>query len=108
MPARIIDFDPGHPAQRFSIALNGAVFTLKFYKSSRTQKWYMSVLDSRGTHLLSGIRLVSAWSLLASQDYSDKMPEVFLYLLDSTGAQRPADGELLGNDVKIHYAYSED
>ncbi len=102
MATKIIDFTPTPAAQRFSIALSGVNYVFRFYKSSRTQAWYLSIYDSADTPLLEGVRVVSLYPLLYRHTCNPLLSLYNLYALDTSGLTRPASGDLLGNDIKLY------
>ena len=52
------------PYYEQEVELDGVQFKLQFQYIDRDDAWYMTVLDTNGTLLRAGIKVVLSWSLL--------------------------------------------
>jgi hypothetical protein len=50
------------PAHRYSVALDGVQYRVRFIYRERTASWYLDLWDQDGTLLLAGRRLSPNWS----------------------------------------------
>jgi hypothetical protein len=57
-----LPFTPDYPAQRYTVALDGAQYDLRLVWRARTASWYLDLADASGTWLLRGRRLSSGAS----------------------------------------------
>lgn len=64
-------------------ALDGVDYQLVFDFNQREGKWYFSLLNIEGNHLMTGRKVVSQWMLNALET-SEDLPPGALYCLDST------------------------
>lgn len=48
----------------FTIELDEVVFTYSFFFNTRSNHWYLNILDIDGNPLREGIKIVSNWPLL--------------------------------------------
>tara|TARA_Y100000590_G_scaffold406333_1_gene495415 strand:- start:499 stop:831 length:333 start_codon:yes stop_codon:yes gene_type:complete len=99
----IIDFNPAAVAQRFSLALAGSVFSLRIYKSSRTQKWYFSLYNNLGVAMLEGRRIVTALPMLYGYRAEDRPAGALMALSTTQNFFAEPSGNNLGEDIKIFF-----
>ena len=61
MPQRL-PFAHDLPAQRYTVALDGAQYEVRLVWRARTASWYLDLADADGRWLVRGRRLSPAWS----------------------------------------------
>jgi len=83
-------------------SLDGVPFELEFRWNERDGAWYMSIADTDGNPLRSGIRLAVDSPLLHSL-VSDTRPNGELYAIDIEDSGEEAGFDDLGQRVVLYY-----
>lgn len=83
-------------------SLDGVTFELALSWNDRDQGWYLSIADSNGDPIRSGIRLAFDWPLLI-QVVDERRPAGELYAEDLDGTGIDAGLEDLGGRVRLYY-----
>lgn len=65
MAISTIPVAPGVPSQRLRVTLDRREYVLDFRWSMREERWYLDLRDGSGVLLVGGIKVVTAWPLLA-------------------------------------------
>lgn len=85
MAVHTIPVRAGVPHFREEVELDGVTYGLEFRWNERANGWFMSLSDAEGDVLLSGIRLVIDWPLLA-RFKGERLPRGHLVVVDTSGA----------------------
>jgi len=75
------------PFYSFSITLTGVTYQLEFLYNTRSSRWIMSIYDSVGNPILSGITLVIGRNLTGQYRYLD-IPAGVFFVVDNTSQQQ--------------------
>ena len=103
MAVFILPTSTTQPFYSFEVVLDGGTFTLEFKFNERDSAWYFSILTVDGTHLRSGLRVVTEWNLLRLwADYTSR-PSGSITSLGLGGIARPAAIDELGKEVLLGY-----
>jgi hypothetical protein len=91
-----------------SVVLDGSNYILRFQYNQRESVYYLSIMDAAlGTDILSGIKLVSNWSLIQRYNGGDIVglpPGELLVVPNSTNDSPPTFGELgIGYPYTLYY-----
>lgn len=88
-------------AFRFETELEGVIFKFAFQWNERDSHWYMTLADSEGAAIVSGIKVVARTPLLRGISDARRPPgDIMAY--DTTGAGDPGL-EDLGENVLLLY-----
>lgn len=89
----------------FQVELEGAIYNLDFYFNTRLERWVFDILDQGEAPLLVGIPLLTGQSLAFGYTIEGLPPGEF-QAVDTTGQNRHADRDTLGNEIKVVYLES--
>ncbi len=90
------------PKQRFTIALDGAVYGFSFLYNTRAEAWMMTIRSADEQILAAGIAVRLGVDLLAP--YSDaRFPAGRLFVVNFSEQYTEADRDNFGRDVGIVY-----
>ena len=87
------------------VTLDGVALTLEFRWNSRSEAWYLDLLNADGDTVASGRKLIVDWPLMLRgfRDTSEDLPRGELYTLDTSGGGvRPGRNDL-GSRVRLYY-----
>ncbi len=87
---------------RFQAAFDGVLYTCELSFNSRCKYWVLSLYDAAGEPIVSGVRCVANYSLLARCSFESRPPGKLL-LVDSAGTKLDPDALSLGSRVKMAY-----
>lgn len=85
-----------------SVELESIVFGFRFQFNNRDQSWFFDLLDSEALPIRQGIKVVTNFPLLRLIAREDRPPGE-LYAIDTTGADRRAGLEDLGDELSFVY-----
>lgn len=86
----------------FQVELDGSLYFFDFRYNTRMERWICDILDSEQSPLLSGIVMLTNFSLLAGFNDPD-LPPGDLYCIDQSEKNRNPDRQSFGEDVKLVY-----
>lgn len=86
----------------FFTNLDGERYGFEFKWNEREERWYMSVLDSSGTDLLSGRKVVVGLSLIGRFS-SSALPPGRIMAVDTQGTDTAPGLNDLGQRVQVLY-----
>lgn len=90
------------PWYTLSVELDGATYGLELKWNEISEGWFLSLSDSRGVPIVSGLRLVEGWPL--AKRYADaRLPAGNLIAIDTTGRHVDPTREDLGTRVQLYY-----
>ena len=95
----------GYPAYDFAVELDGALFSFAMRWNDRDAAWYMSIADSLGVLIVSGVRVVPGWDLLR-RSVDPRRPQGAIVAVDTTGGGMPGLTDL-GARVLLVYDSDE-
>lgn len=92
------------PAYVERVDLDGSAYTLRLSYNGRRDRWYLDLMASDGSDLVTGLLLVPDFPVGFRQlgNLPGTPPGRFL-LVDETGAARTPGRDLLGNDLRLIY-----
>ena len=91
----------------FFTELDGTKYGLEFKWNEREESWYMSILDSEGTAILSGRKVVVNWPLFSRFAVAG-LPPGNIIALDTAGTETNPGLTDLGDRVQIYYFDSDE
>lgn len=89
------------------LQLEGVFYLFDFHWNTRDEAWYCSIFLTDGTPLVSGIKLVVDYELLASYKVANQPPGA-LFLIDTTLNGLPCGRNELGVRCKLLYLTSDE
>ena len=93
-------------AYTFQVELDGLVYRISLQFNTREGFWYLSLADSSGDEIRSGIKVVVNWPLLRLAVEGASLPGS-LFAIDTTDADLPPGIEDLGESVLLTYVEEE-
>ncbi len=90
------------PSYSYSIDIDDNVYILEFNFNYRMQRWFMSIKDSDGNPIISGIILLSNW-LLTQRFVDTRLPLGDIMLLNYENDTPPNRNEL-GSKAELIYS----
>ena len=97
-----IPFNSSLGNQSFFVALDGTTFKLDFRYNTRGKYWSFSILTANEVCIVSGMRVVSDYSLL-SHFTDERLPKGRLYCLDQFFTGRAPEFSELGDTHVLIY-----
>jgi hypothetical protein len=97
-----INTDPDLPFYTQRTVLDGITYILSFEWNEREERWYLSLADSAGVTIVSGIKVVANYPL----NYlltDPRAPGGILYALDISGTGQDPGLNDLGRRVTLMY-----
>ena len=91
------------PAYTQVTELDGTAYTLVFRFNSRSNRWFMDILDESEAPLLEGVKLLARTDL-NSRFKSEQLPKGVFIALDQSGRNEEPDRLNFSNDVLLYYA----
>jgi len=92
--ATIYDFPtPTRSNETQQVSLSGRLYTLRWLWNERDARWFMDLALSDGTPIVSGVRVVVGWDLLASVTHESRPPGAIIFFDHTT-----SDETLRGDD----------
>jgi len=102
-----IPIDPTIPFQSITIPLSGSSYKLSFKYNTRLDTWFMDILSSNGSQLLSGCKLCLGVLISESHTIEGLPPGVFV-LVDSKDTTEDEFGRYeLGSGRRVRLVYGE-
>lgn len=98
----VIPFSWGYGNQRFKVALEGSTYIFEFRYNVRGLYWSFNILTAGNVPIVSGVRVVSDYSLL-SPFTDDRLPPGRLYCLDQFQSGSDATLQELGDTHVLIY-----
>lgn len=89
-------------AYEMQVELQGITYTLNFRYNERMDRWLLDIADSIGVELLNGIVLLTNVPLTDDYVIAGLPPGRFI-CEDTTGQNKDAGADDLGNDVRLLY-----
>lgn len=92
------------PFHEFDISLDGAVRTVIVRYHDRESRYYLTLLDSDGSYIQRGVKVICADGLLK---YRDKLPGQLVAIANGPDDSSPAFGELglPSDNVRVNLWY---
>jgi hypothetical protein len=88
------------------VSLDGVDYTLAFLWNERDAHWYMTVRDSAGDDIATGIKVVTDIPLLVHETDDRRWPGV-LWAVDTTGSETDPGLRDFGTRVLLRYVDEE-
>lgn len=107
MTQRIMPVLGDVPAFEFQCDLEDKTYGFEFNWNDRAQRWFMTIRDSLGNDLISGIKLLSG-QILNRQYVGDDLPPGLFVLIDTGGEDKIPDQKDLGERILLAYVDSTD
>lgn len=108
MATLLIPTTPSLPFQIVKIQLEGRLFALHLNWNQREARWYLEIHDNEDTLLLSGIKLVTNWQLLARRRAGNlDLPPGELAVTDLSADGSPPGLDELGVGLRCELTYFE-
>ncbi len=104
----IIPVFPGEPLYKERVRLEGKDYSFKFDWNNREQRFYMSIRDLEETPLLTGIKIISNWLLLANHHFNPDLPPGQLIAIDLESGGEPPTFRDFGTRVRLFYYASDE
>lgn len=99
------------PDRTLRTRLDGRDFLLRLVWNGRESRWYMTVSDSGGTVLVSGVKVLANWPLLSTTDdqpyrrWNPDLPPGDLIAVDLTTDGTPPGIDELGEGKRVEMTY---
>lgn len=103
----ILPFVPEQATYEFSTGLGGEEFVFNVRWNGRDEAWFIDILASDRTQILSGIKIVCG-TLLGDRNTDPRFPNGVLQAIDLSGDQLDATFEDLGIRVVIYFFSDEE
>lgn len=107
MAVLIIPVRKAQSHQRFQVELDRVTFNLTLHWNQREGYWYLTVADSAGAAIASGLKIVANWPLLR-RIASHTAPKGEIMALDPTGKLGDPGLEDLGSTFPLVYLEEAD
>jgi hypothetical protein len=92
---------------RMTVDLDGVSFVLRFVFNEREGFWYFDLADANDLPIRSGIKVVTGFSLTRLiRDL--RRPPGEITVVDTTGQDREAELENLGDEILMNYTEAAD
>jgi hypothetical protein len=95
------------PYYSFRVRLEGRDFGFSVQYSTRQDLYYLSIADSSGTPLVTGLKLVTNWPLLEYYQADPRLPQGELFAMSTTTNTSPAHFGELGAGKRVELTYFE-
>lgn len=83
--------------------LDGTEYLFELDYCEREFRWYLSIFDTSGNALATGVKLIADWPLL-HQYVNPALPKgILMSVDDSPQGGEPPDFQALGRRVKLYY-----
>ena len=95
---------PDYPASTELVSIEGVTYQLTFQFNTRATCWTLSIATAAGVEILSGIKLVLDYELIA--DYVDRdIPPGLLYAIDPSQETQRIGRDDLKSTGKVKLVY---
>ncbi|MFZ5440457.1 MAG: phage baseplate plug family protein [Myxococcota bacterium] len=92
----------------FATELDGRTWQFTFRWNHRAEQWVMSIADSEGNQVLTGLRVVIDFPLLARFRGREALPAGDIVARRTSGAKADPGFEDLGRSVQLYYLSADD
>jgi hypothetical protein len=92
----------GYPDMTIRCAIEGVTYAFAWLWNERESTWYVSIADSEGDPIVSGVRVVLNADLIGRTTDS-RLPDGKILVKDITGATDEPDRDTLGQNVLVVY-----
>ena len=96
----------GLPAYRFSVELDGVLYSFRFRWNVRDNHWFMDIIEADGSAVIDGVKVVNSDDLLSQFDHKQvtgNLPPGTFRVVDVNGANDDPDTTTFGEDVVLLY-----
>ena len=92
-----------------TMTLDNNTYQLSFYWNTQCQAWFMDISGADGTPLVSGVKLILNYSLLAQHPEASLPPGIFIILDPSGNDADPGREDFLttGRNLQLVYVSYE-
>lgn len=102
----LIPIFKGEPLYNERVKLEDRDYIFRFDWAGRESRFYMSISDSEGVLLLSGVKLVANWPLLIRHRFNAALPPGEIFAFDFELGGIPPVLEDFGTRVQLYYYQS--